>query len=141
VEQLEKSLNAEKNRNRSLTEKVRELQRQLFEYNISARVRTFLEECSPADTIVLEEETHEQTASGAILKHITQWEAGASTFDELYSDFCMWSSNSFNGDEYIEEIKNCFIEYQEKTYGLILGENERNGTRDEPRFDFKFETI
>jgi len=119
-------------------EKIRELEKKLFEGACSKRVKEFLDECEPADTIILEEETREHKPSGAIITHIKQWEAGESTFDELYSDFCMWSSNSFNGDEYTEEIKNCMIEYQEKIYGLILGENERNGTRDEPRFDFKF---
>ena len=119
-------------------EHIRELEKKLFEGGCSERIKAFLDECEPADTIIIEETTEERLASGTIIKNTKEWEVGYSSFDEIYDAFCQWSCNSFNPDQFKEQIKKSMIEYQEKMYGIKIGEYERNGTYDEPRFDFTF---
>ncbi len=141
-EYYRKSVEMEK-KYRNAQQKIKELEKKLFEGGCSERIKAFLDECESADTIILEEETQERLPSGKYIKNIKQWDGGASSFDELYDAFCKWSSNSFNSDEFKEQIKKCIIQYQEEMYGIEIGEYERNGTYDEPRFDFtfKFETF
>jgi hypothetical protein len=124
-------------------EKIRELEKELFEFKGVNRIKSFLAECEPADTIIIEEETQETRPSGTIITNIKRYEVGYSSFDEIYDAFCKWSCNSFNNDEFKDEIKNSMIEYQQEMYGIEFGEYERNGTYDDPRFDFtlKFETF
>ena len=119
-------------------EHIRELEKKLFEGGCSERIKAFLDECEPADTIIIEEETQERLASGTIIKNTKEWEVAHSSFDEIYDAFCQWSCNSFNPDQFKEQIKKSMIEYQEKMYGIKIGEYERNGTYEEPRFDFKY---
>lgn len=132
-----KSVEMEK-KYKNAEQKIKELEKKIFELGCSDRVKGFLGECEHTDTIILEEETQERLSSGTYIKNIKQWEAGASSFDELYDAFCKWSGKSFKGDEFKDEIKKCMIEYQEEMYGIELGEYERNGTYDDPRFDFKY---
>ena len=117
--------------------KIKELEKKLFEGKFLENVNAFLDECEHADTIIIEEETQERLASGTYIKNIKQWEGGISSFDDLYIAFCKWSSSSFKPDDYKEQIKKSMIEYQERVYGAEFGEYERNGTYEEPRFDFK----
>ena len=119
--------------------RIKELEEELFECKGVNRVKAFLDECQPTDTIIVEEETEEILSSGTCISNIKRYEVAHSSFDEIYESFCKWSSNSFNNVEFKEQIKKCMIEYQEKMYGLKIGEYERNGTYDEPRFDFKYE--
>lgn len=132
-----KSVEMEK-KYRDAQEKIKELEKKIFEGGCSERIKAFLDECEPADTIILEEETEERLASGAYIKNIKRWEGGHSSFDELYDAFCKWSCNNFNPDQFKEQIKKSMIEYQEEMYGADFGEYERNGTYEEPRFDFTF---
>ena len=144
VKQLEKSLNAERNRNRSLTEKVRELEDELFQYKGSTRIECFLSECEECDYIQKEEDLEIVLPNGmTTTTTIPVWIA-PTTFDEIYDAFCKWSENTFTGNNCRESVKKYLIEYQEKSsYGITIGtydeEMKKNGTYDNPRFNFKFE--
>lgn len=146
IKNLEKALNKERNKRKQLEDKNAELQRQLFEYNGTTRVKSFLEECSPTDTVIIEEHEEKEMPDGRTITRIISYEAAHSSFDEIYDSFCKWSSNLYLiHDECKEEIKKYLIDYQSETYGINIGEyeweNKKNGTYDSPRFDFKFESL
>ena len=144
IKNLEKALNKERNKRKQLEDKNAELQRQLFEYNGTMRVKSFLEECSPTDTVIIEEHEEKKMPDGRIITRIISYEGAHSSFDEIYDSFCEWSSQRPD-NECKEEIKKYLIDYQSETYGINIGEyeweNKKNGTYDSPRFDFKFESL
>jgi len=141
---MKKKYETEYNKRIILEEKVKKIEKELFQYNGGLKVETFLSECEEADYIMITEDDELEMPNGDIvIRPISFWSAPTS-FDKLYTSFLCWC-NEDTPNICKEDVKKIMIKYQEKlSYGLEIGEYDeqlkKNGTHENPKFNYKFES-
>jgi hypothetical protein len=124
-------------------EKIRELEKELFEFKGVNRIKSFLEECEECDYIMKCEDDEVQMPNGKTIVREISYSVAPTPFDEIFYDFCKWSEDIFTGDLCKDNVKKFLLEYQKNSsYGLDIGEYEeelkKNGTYENPVFNFRF---
>ena len=124
-------------------EKIRELEKELFEFKGVNRIKCFMDECEERDYIMKCEDDEVQLPNGKTIVRPITYPIAPTSFDEIFYDFCKWSEDTFTGDVCKESVKKFLLEHQKNSvYGLEIGDYEeeikKNGTYDNPMFNFTY---
>tara|TARA_R110001592_G_scaffold296305_1_gene566716 strand:+ start:243 stop:917 length:675 start_codon:yes stop_codon:yes gene_type:complete len=142
---MKKKYETEYNKRIVLEEKVKKIEKELFQYNGSSRVESFLSECSEVDHIQITEDDEVTMPNGVVISRpISYWSAPVK-FNDLYIGFCGWCDEDGPSAPSKEDVKSMMIKCQENSsYGLDIGEYDeqlkKNGTHENPKFNYKFES-
>jgi len=123
--------------------KIRDLEKELFEFKGVNRIKCFLDECEETDYIMKCEDDEVQMPNGKTIVRQISYSVAPISFDEIFYDFCKWSEDRFSGDVCKESVKKFLLEHQKNSaYGLDIGDYEeelkKNGTYDKPLFNFTY---
>jgi len=138
-----RSLETLKKENEEAKKRIKELEKELFEFKGVNRIKSFMNECEEADYISVCEDDEVQLPNGKTITRPITYSVAPTSFDEIFYDFSKWSEDKFTGDVCKDSVKKFLLEYQKNSvFGLEIGEYDeelkKNGTYDKPRFNFTY---
>jgi len=124
-------------------QKLRDLEKELFQYKGVNRIKSFLDECEESDYIMKCEDDEVQMPNGKTIVREISYSVAPTSFDEIFYDFSKWCEDKFTGEVCKDSVKKYLLEHQKNSaYGLDIGDYEeelkKNGTYDKPLFNFTY---